>query len=58
MLQAFRRDGLSQATIAARTGLSQSQGSRLASGRSRTPGITTVKAMCYGPAFRGSSRAC
>ena len=48
VLQAFRRDGLSQATISDRTGLSQSQISRLASGRSKTPGITTVKALCDG----------
>src|SRR5262249_11224791 len=34
--------------IAARTGLSQSQISRLASGQSRTPGMKTVKALCDG----------
>jgi transcriptional regulator with XRE-family HTH domain len=48
VLRAFLDSGLSQAAIAARTGLSQSQVSRLASGKSRTPGIKTVKALCDG----------
>jgi transcriptional regulator with XRE-family HTH domain len=48
VLRAFLDEGLSQTAIAARTGLSQSQVSRLASGRSATPGITTVKALCDG----------
>src|SRR5215469_8276815 len=48
VLRAFLDGGLSQTAIAARTGLSQSQISRLASGKSRTPGIKTVKALCDG----------
>ncbi len=48
VLRAFFDSGLSQTEIAARTGLSQSQISRLASGQTRTPGIKTVKAMCDG----------
>jgi transcriptional regulator with XRE-family HTH domain len=48
VLRAFLDSGLSQTAIAARTGLSQSQVSRLASGKSRTPGIKTVKALCDG----------
>src|SRR5215469_5974653 len=48
VLRAFLDGGLSQTAIAARTGLSQSQVSRLASGQSRTPGIKTVKALCDG----------
>ena len=48
VLRAFLDEGLSQTAIAARTGLSQSQVSRLASGQSRTPGIKTVKALCDG----------
>src|SRR6516225_9816840 len=48
VLRAFRDTGLSQTAIAASTGLSQSQISRLASGKSRTPGIKTVKALCDG----------
>jgi transcriptional regulator with XRE-family HTH domain len=47
-LRAFLDAGLSQTAIAARTALSQSQVSRLASGRTRTPGIKTVKALCDG----------
>ena len=43
VLRAFLDHGLSQTAIAARTSLSQSQVSRLASGKSKTPGITTVK---------------
>ena len=37
VLRAFLDHGLSQTAIAARTGLSQSQVSRLASGKSKTP---------------------
>jgi transcriptional regulator with XRE-family HTH domain len=48
VLRAFRDTGLSQTAIAASTGLSQSQISRLASGKSRTPGIKTIKALCDG----------
>src|SRR5262245_64310846 len=48
VLRAFLDTGLSQTVIAARTGLSQSQVSRLASGQSKTPGIKTVKALCDG----------
>jgi transcriptional regulator with XRE-family HTH domain len=48
VLQALIDGGLSQIAIAARTGLSQSQVSRLAGGQSRTPGIKTVKALCDG----------
>jgi transcriptional regulator with XRE-family HTH domain len=48
VLRAFLDDGLSQTAIAARTGLSQSQVSRLAGGKSRTPSINTVKALCDG----------
>src|SRR5215470_20448397 len=48
VLRAFMDYGLSQTAIAARTGLSQSQVSRLASGKSKTPGIKTVKALCDG----------
>jgi Helix-turn-helix len=48
VLCAFLDGGLSQTAIAARTGLSQSQVSRLAGGKSRTPGIDTVKALCDG----------
>jgi transcriptional regulator with XRE-family HTH domain len=48
VLCAFLDDGLSQTAIAARTGLSQSQVSRLAGGKSRTPSINTVKALCDG----------
>lgn len=48
VLRAFLDQGLSQNAVAARTGLSQSQVSRLASGHSRTPGINTVKALCDG----------
>lgn len=48
MLRAFLDAGLSQTVIAARTGLSQSQVSRLASGKSKTPGINTIKALCDG----------
>jgi transcriptional regulator with XRE-family HTH domain len=48
VLQAFLDFGLSQTVIAARTGLSQSQVSRLASGQSKTPGINTIKALCDG----------
>ena len=60
VLGAFLDSGLSQTAIAARTGLSQSQISRLASGKSRTPGIKTVKALCDGLAvprqFAGPAR--
>ncbi|HEV8274780.1 MAG TPA: helix-turn-helix transcriptional regulator [Streptosporangiaceae bacterium] len=48
VLRAFLDAGLSQTTIAARTGISQSQVSRLASGQSSSPGIKTVKALCDG----------
>jgi transcriptional regulator with XRE-family HTH domain len=48
VLRAFLDLGLSQTVIAARTGLSQSQVSRLASGQSKTPGINTIKALCDG----------
>jgi transcriptional regulator with XRE-family HTH domain len=48
VLRAFLDVGLSQTAIAARSGLSQSQISRLASGKSRTPGIKTIKALCDG----------
>jgi transcriptional regulator with XRE-family HTH domain len=48
VLRAFLDAGLSQTAIAARTGLSQSQVSRLASGQSSSPGIKTVKALCDG----------
>lgn len=48
VLQAVLDGGVSQTTIAARTGLSQSQVSRLAGGQSKTPGIKTVKALCDG----------
>jgi transcriptional regulator with XRE-family HTH domain len=47
-LRAFFDSGLSQTVIAARTGLSQSQISRLASGQTQTPGMKTVKALCDG----------
>jgi transcriptional regulator with XRE-family HTH domain len=47
-LRAFLDVGLSQTAIASRTGLSQSQISRLTSGKSRTPGIKTIKALCDG----------
>ena len=40
--------GLTQTEIAARTGLSQAHISRLASGRSRTPTIATIRALCDG----------
>jgi hypothetical protein len=42
VLRAFLDSGLSQTAIAARTGLSQSQVSRLAGGQSGAPGIKTV----------------
>jgi transcriptional regulator with XRE-family HTH domain len=48
VLRAFLDAGFSQTEIAARTGLSQSQVSRLASGKSKTPGINSVKALCDG----------
>ena len=48
VLRAFLDGGMSQTVIAARTGLSQSQVSRLANGQSRTPSIKTVKALCDG----------
>src|SRR6266487_6042753 len=48
VLRAFLDSGLSQTAIGARTGLSQSQVSRLAGGKSGSPGIKTVKALCDG----------
>ncbi len=51
VLRAFLDTGLSQTEIAARTGLSQSQVSRLTSGHSKTPGMKTVKALCDGLAL-------
>src|SRR5919108_2551478 len=48
---AFLDGGLSQTTIAVRAGLSQSQVSRLANGKSREPGMNTVKALCDGLAI-------
>jgi transcriptional regulator with XRE-family HTH domain len=48
VLRAFLDDGLSQTVIAAQTGLSQSQVSRLANGQSKTPSINTIKALCDG----------
>src|SRR5215510_12759582 len=48
VLRAFLDAGLTQTAIAGRTGLSQSQVSRLASGQSSSPGIKTVKALCDG----------
>jgi Helix-turn-helix len=48
VLRAFLDGGLSQTAIAARTGLSQSQISRLASGKSRTPGIKTIRPCATG----------
>lgn len=50
-LRAFLDAGLSQLAIAAQTGISQSQISRLAAGKSRDPGIRTVKALCDGLAI-------
>jgi transcriptional regulator with XRE-family HTH domain len=50
-LRAFLDAGLSQMAIAARTGISQSQISRLAAGKSRDPGMKTVKALCDGLAI-------
>jgi transcriptional regulator with XRE-family HTH domain len=51
VLRAFLDSGLSQTAIAARAGLSQSQVSRLANGKSREPGMNTVKALCDGLAI-------
>jgi len=48
VLLAFLDSGLTQTVIAARTGLSQSQVSRLAGGKSNAPGIKTVQALCDG----------
>jgi transcriptional regulator with XRE-family HTH domain len=48
VLRAYLDAGFTQTAIAARTGLSQSQVSRLAGGQSRSPGIKTVKALCDG----------
>jgi transcriptional regulator with XRE-family HTH domain len=48
VLRALVDGGLSQTAIAARTGLSQSQVSRLAGGQSKTPGIKAVRALCDG----------
>jgi transcriptional regulator with XRE-family HTH domain len=51
VLRAFLDCGLSQTAVAARAGLSQSQVSRLANGKSHTPGMKTVKALCNGLAI-------
>ncbi|MBO0880025.1 MAG: helix-turn-helix domain-containing protein [Mycobacterium sp.] len=51
VLQAFLDTGLSQTVIATSTGLSQSQVSRLANGKSREPGLRTVKALSDGLAI-------
>lgn len=51
VLRAFLDTGISQTAIAVRTGLSQSQVSRLANGKSRDPGLHTVKALCDGLAI-------
>lgn len=48
VLQAVLDTGLSQTVIAARTQLSQSQISRLANGKSRDPGLRTIRALCDG----------
>lgn len=44
----IRTVGISQTDIAARTGMSQPQISRLASGRTRDPGLRTIRALCDG----------
>lgn len=48
VLRAYLDAGMSQTSIAAQCGISQSQVSRLAAGRSRDPGIATVRALCDG----------
>lgn len=48
VLRAYLDGGLSQSGIAVRTGISQSQISRLANGRSRDPGVATIRALCDG----------
>lgn len=48
VLRAYLDTGLSQSAIAGRTGISQSQISRLASGHSREPGLATIRALCDG----------
>ncbi|HEY9418464.1 MAG TPA: helix-turn-helix transcriptional regulator, partial [Pseudonocardia sp.] len=57
MLRAVLEAGLSQTEIAARVGISQAQVSRLAAGRTRDPGIRTIRALCDGlgipPRFAG-----
>ena len=51
VLRAFLDSGWSQTAIAERAGLSQSQVSRLAGGKSSAPGIKTLKALCDGLAI-------
>lgn len=57
VLRAVLEAGLSQTEIAARVGISQAQVSRLAAGRTRDPGIRTIRALCDGlgipPRFAG-----
>lgn len=48
VLRAYIDGGLSQSVIAMRTGVSQSQISRLAAGRSRDPGLATIRVLCDG----------
>jgi len=47
-LRAILDSGITQTEVAARTGVSQAQVSRLARGQSRDPGIKTVRALCDG----------
>lgn len=54
VLRAYIDGGLSQSIIAARTGVSQSQISRLAAGCSRDPGLATIRALCDGLGIRRS----
>jgi transcriptional regulator with XRE-family HTH domain len=51
VLRAVLDTGLSQTAIATRTGLSQSQVSRLANGRTHDPGLRTVRSLCDGLAI-------
>lgn len=48
VLRAVQDAGLSQSKIATLVGISQSQVSRLAAGRTKDPGIRTVRALCDG----------
>lgn len=48
VLRAYLDAGMPQTAIAARSGISQSQISRLANGLTRDPGLATIRALCDG----------